>query len=559
MSITKSVKIILSITILLSLCRCGARQPYDVIDSRQDLPTDSLISRGSAMIRTGQTDSAIMCYTIVTERYENGYEYDKAVTAPQVVNAYTNLGYIFSNQTLDYHRAYDYTLRALQICRQDSVADTLQRLMPYIYLNLGVITGAYADSRLYADSLGSECEANIEKAFYSSRQVKEWRPFLISYYNLSDILLQAEDTVKLRQVTKVFQQTDMPGQTIALLDYCRNLEKIVTLWLDGDYATVIHHAKIMENNLAANEPNAENFRYMARYMGIRAIESIGDTIAADSLMNNLANDIDASSHDNAKLWIFKIMVHRFKNRDPEASRQWQLKYYITHEHIDSEASLTSTDNISLISEMRDIRASMKADRESARRAKTTLLFVVLVAVFIIAALIALILWQRRVNHYRRTIVNKQLAIIGADKDGAPTDDVAADDDSCPSHETYCATDADNDNGVLSQLQEKIKTVLGDISLVCRPEFSLTTLCEIVESNTTYVSKAIRLAYGKPFSVIINEIRVAEACRRFADPNAEKYTVEAVGQELGFRSRSNFTAVFKKITGLSPSEFKKFAK
>lgn len=82
MSITKSVKIILSITILLSLCRCGARQPYDVIDSRQDLPTDSLISRGSAMIRTGQTDSAIMCYTIVTERYENGYEYDKAVTAP---------------------------------------------------------------------------------------------------------------------------------------------------------------------------------------------------------------------------------------------------------------------------------------------------------------------------------------------------------------------------------------------------------------------------------------------------------------------------------------------
>lgn len=557
MSIIKSVKIILTIAILLSLCKCGGRQPYDVVDSRQELPTDTLISRGSAMIRTGQPDSAIMCYTIVTERYENGYEYDKAVSPQQAVNAYTNLGFIFSNQTLDYHRAYDYTLRALQICQQDSHADTLQHLLPYIYLNLGVINGAYADSRLNTDTLGSECEANIEKAFYASREVEEWRPFLISYYNLSDILLQAEDTVKLRQVTKVFRHTDIPELATPLLDYCRNLEKIVTLWLDGDYASVIHHAKIMENNLATNEPSAENFRYMARYMGIRAIESMGDTIMADSLLNSLATDIDASPYDNAKLWVFKIMVHRFENRDPETSRQWQLKYYITHEHIDSEASLTSTDNISFISEMRDIRASMKADRESARRARTMLLFVVLVAVFIIASLLAFILWQRRVNHYRRTIVNKQLAIIGADKDEVSTDDIAPDDDSCPKHDPSYTTDTDS--GVLSQLQERIKNVLGDISVVCRPDFSLTTLCEIVESNTTYVSRAIRLAYGKPFSVIVNEIRVAEACRRFADPDAEKYTVEAVGQELGFRSRSNFTAVFKKITGLSPSEFKKFAK
>ena len=323
----------------------------------------------------------------------------------------------------------------------------------------------------------------------------------------------------------------------------------MTLWLNGDFAAVIRLTELTDEIPADDGPAADNFRYMSRYIGARAVESTGDTATADALMNSLANDIDSSMSDNAKLWIFKIMAHRFEKRDPEKSRLWQLKYYITHEGIDSKASLTGTDNISIISEMRNIKCAMKADRESARRARSVLLLVVVAAVFIIAGLLLFILWQRRANHYRRTIVNKQLAMIGAEKERIPL----------PVEERQETTTTTADSGILTELQERIKNVFDDIPTVCRSDFSLTTLCETVGSNTTYVSKAIRLAYGKPFSAIVNEIRVAEACRRFAAPDSEKYTVEAVGQELGFKSRSNFTAVFKKITGLSPSEFKKFTR
>lgn len=550
MSIRKSVVLVPALLLLLCLSDCHGTHRSETPDTQNGMTTDSLISRGSKMIRSGLADSAIMFYTIVTERYENGYDNTEATSTSQAVNAYTNLGYIFSNHTIDYHRAYDYTQRALEICRNSEQTDTaLSKMLPYIYLNLGVITGSYADSRFYVDSLGMECEQNIEKAFYSACEKKEWRPFLISYYNLTDILLQKEDTAGLRKMTETFRNTEIPAAAMPLLDYCRNLEKIVTLWLNGDFAAVIRLTELTDEIPADDGPAADNFRYMSRYIGARAVESTGDTATADALMNSLANDIDSSMSDNAKLWIFKIMAHRFEKRDPEKSRLWQLKYYITHEGIDSKASLTGTDNISIISEMRNIKCAMKADRESARRARSVLLLVVVAAVFIIAGLLLFILWQRRANHYRRTIVNKQLAMIGAEKERIPL----------PVEERQETTTTTADSGILTELQERIKNVFDDIPTVCRSDFSLTTLCETVGSNTTYVSKAIRLAYGKPFSAIVNEIRVAEACRRFAAPDSEKYTVEAVGQELGFKSRSNFTAVFKKITGLSPSEFKKFTR
>ena len=47
----------------------------------------------------------------------------------------------------------------------------------------------------------------------------------------------------------------------------------------------------------------------------------------------------------------------------------------------------------------------------------------------------------------------------------------------------------------------------------------------------------------------------EACRRLSDPdNYGQFTIEAVSSSVGFKSRANFAVVFKKITGLTPTEF-----
>ena len=66
-------------------------------------------------------------------------------------------------------------------------------------------------------------------------------------------------------------------------------------------------------------------------------------------------------------------------------------------------------------------------------------------------------------------------------------------------------------------------------------------------------------YGTNFKSVVNDIRVKMACLRLAD--TEHYgnlTIDAIAESVGFRSRGNFSVVFRKITGMSASQFRRNA-
>ena len=72
----------------------------------------------------------------------------------------------------------------------------------------------------------------------------------------------------------------------------------------------------------------------------------------------------------------------------------------------------------------------------------------------------------------------------------------------------------------------------------------------------YLSQKINQEIGKSVIQIINEHRIAEAKRLLHDPAFNKYSVDAIGMESGFKSKSVFYDLFKSGTGLSPGAFRK---
>jgi AraC-like DNA-binding protein len=59
--------------------------------------------------------------------------------------------------------------------------------------------------------------------------------------------------------------------------------------------------------------------------------------------------------------------------------------------------------------------------------------------------------------------------------------------------------------------------------------------------------------------LLNEYRIKEACRRLND--TEHYgniTINGIASSVGFKTRTNFIAYFKRFTGLTPSEYLKIA-
>lgn len=69
-----------------------------------------------------------------------------------------------------------------------------------------------------------------------------------------------------------------------------------------------------------------------------------------------------------------------------------------------------------------------------------------------------------------------------------------------------------------------------------------------------LSRYLNEKQGKSFSTFINELRVEKA-KEFLRTKTN-FTIENIGYESGFNSKSAFFTSFKKLTGQTPSEYKK---
>ena len=68
----------------------------------------------------------------------------------------------------------------------------------------------------------------------------------------------------------------------------------------------------------------------------------------------------------------------------------------------------------------------------------------------------------------------------------------------------------------------------------------------------HVSAAINKCTQKNFNTIINEYRIKEAVLALSN---DKLNVDRIALLCGFSDRRSFYRVFKKMTGLSPTEFR----
>jgi len=86
-------------------------------------------------------------------------------------------------------------------------------------------------------------------------------------------------------------------------------------------------------------------------------------------------------------------------------------------------------------------------------------------------------------------------------------------------------------------------------------FDLQALSERSGWSPNYVSQAINQGLGQNFFEFVNGFRVAAAERYLADPDDQRPILD-IALASGFGSKSTFNAVFKRLTGRTPSEFRR---
>ena len=102
--------------------------------------------------------------------------------------------------------------------------------------------------------------------------------------------------------------------------------------------------------------------------------------------------------------------------------------------------------------------------------------------------------------------------------------------------------------------QRLRVTILENKLYRDSSLKMTQVANQLDVLPHYLSQFLNDNLQKSFSLYINEFRIEEAKKLLI--SNDQYTIEGIGYECGFNSKSTFFTVFKKVTGVTPSQFKK---
>ena len=112
----------------------------------------------------------------------------------------------------------------------------------------------------------------------------------------------------------------------------------------------------------------------------------------------------------------------------------------------------------------------------------------------------------------------------------------------------------------NEISEEIKTqIIDGLKYLEEKEYFLSVDCNSynvakkIKTNTTYLSKVLNMEFEKNFNTYINDLRINYAIVRLKnDRQFRSYSIQAIAEELGYKSGDSFAKYFKLHTQLNPS-------
>ena len=512
--------------------------------------TEELMRRGQDYLQNkGWTDSAMVCYTIVANRARHADLDSKEMY--QIARALNNIGYIYAAYYYDYQKAYENVKRSMEMSRQYGFDNNLA----YAYLNMASIIDNR--NRLYAaEAFSSDALDNTRLAFDVAVKAREWNVAVTSIYNMLDMMSNKSD-FKLIELDLVRFKSLQLTDSVEMWQCTRVFCKATEAYFSGQYATALEYYNQMEAKaqdvttnrqqciIKAMQQKAMVLAAMHRYQ--EAIDCL-QQVAAITVKHGMQSELIDTYHALAQVYTAL--------GNSQKADQYDYKYLKAKDELIHKSHAEKLEKSRFLDEMRRVNEQVEEIQAKHERTHQLLLMMSLIAAIILIALVLLVRSNIKQRNYIRHLYEKNVQLLDVKVADPPlaSQPIDEQEESAPKYQGLL------DQESKDRLFDQIKRVMDDMSIICKPDFSLQQLADQVGSNYKYVSQVLNECYGKSFKQVLNEQRVREACRMFND--AERYgnlTIEAIAANLGFNSRSNFTVTFKRITGISPSDFMKMAK
>ena len=548
----RTIRVIICFLVLTVGLQALALAPSREHSKWLNLPAEQLLDMaGKDFADGGSKDTALMCYTIVANRYEPSMTQEQKV---QCKDANMRLWSIYFYDFYDYPKCFDCLTRANEIATEADIQDA------NIFLGFGCMYQTISEEcnnydlgttafKYYQRALATGMKTHDDKhTDMASTDVLSMAHVLGGLPQIEDIwknyLLLPEDneTWILRRYNKMLYQAFINVEQKRYDDAIKMYDNQLQLIDTTQYSRLIYFTHVEKAKVHAM---TGDYR--------KAIEALkqSERIAVDLEMKD------------CKLEVYKMLAQYYQQLGDHGSRE---HYY--NQYTQLKDTLTNYQQLASVSEMefRNELKGMEQEMSEMRQHREVMSIVALTSLgFLLALAVLLYLVYRKNGELTRSnqsLYQKNVEMLRAEEEERRMRRQLQD------KETP-ATDADNDvkyksshlsNEDKEQLLSRIQEVMENSDEIFSPEFSLERLAMLSDSKSKYVSQVINEYYEQNFNNFLNSFRIKEACKRMGDlDNYGNYTIEAISESVGFKSRSTFVTSFKRITGLTPSQYQRMAR
>ena len=531
----RTIRVIICFLVLTVGLQALALAPSREHSKWLNLPAEQLLDMaGKDFADGGSKDTALMCYTIVANRYEPSMTQEQKV---QCKDANMRLWSIYFYDFYDYPKCFDCLTRANEIATEADIQDA------NIFLGFGCMYQTISEECNNYD-LGTTAFKYYQRALATGMKTHDDKHTDMAS---TDVLSMAHvlgglPQIELRRYNKMLYQAFINVEQKRYDDAIKMYDNQLQLIDTTQYSRLIYFTHVEKAKVHAM---TGDYR--------KAIEALkqSERIAVDLEMKD------------CKLEVYKMLAQYYQQLGDHGSRE---HYY--NQYTQLKDTLTNYQQLASVSEMefRNELKGMEQEMSEMRQHREVMSIVALTSLgFLLALAVLLYLVYRKNGELTRSnqsLYQKNVEMLRAEEEERRMRRQLQD------KETP-ATDADNDVKYKSshlsdedkeQLLSRIQEVMENSDEIFSPEFSLERLAMLSDSKSKYVSQVINEYYEQNFNNFLNSFRIKEACKRMGDlDNYGNYTIEAISESVGFKSRSTFVTSFKRITGLTPSQYQRMAR
>lgn len=536
------------LVIILSLiytCRCQALSKEE---SKRLLDMGKLYLIG----KEERVDSAIICYKKVADSYRKNLSADQRELCGKAAN---NLGYIYLQHGVDCRKAYEALMKAKKICEEVGNSKTLST----VYMNIASLYSIFCE-HIKSPEFMDEAVRMYRMSFKLACKNKRWDIVCNTFCNLTDLDQDFSHTDKYKDVVTAFAKLNIP-KNVPLYNYSRLRYMAVKSYIDKKPAMATTYLiksvdkiddKVSPEAWKAQALNLIASIYMTRNMPDSALHYINRIF--DAPYGYWGNDVKANAYK---------MLHCIYTAKGEKDKAHEAygKMLVMRDSLFNIDNLSAVENMKFLNDLaaqKHHSAMMLAEANKKKELREWGLFSVCLLLLLASALLVIAVKRnRRLNARYTELYNKQQDILRKEKE-----------EKLQREEEIKAKEAANKTAAASYTlpqnavsqKTRILAVMDETEEKFSPDFSLDRLAELVGISPRALSAVLNESLGKTFRDLLNQYRVREACNRLSDiENYGTYTIEAISQSVGYKSRTSLISAFKKETGLTPSDYQRIAR